>query len=80
MINLIKENSFSLRKFKYSGTAFTKENALKVIRQVFLEPILILGGDVYELNDDLLIPLSDIPKKTEESGKSIFQPPANKVR
>lgn len=59
VFNLIKENSFSLKKFKYSGTAFTRENAIKVIRQILHEPIPILGGDVYELRGDLLTPLSD---------------------
>ncbi len=40
--------------------------------------------NINELNYLLLVNYTvnkiNIPKKTEESGKSIFQPPANKVR
>lgn len=53
------QNSISLERYGLNDLAWTKEDAQNFIISIMKDKIGILGGDVYELNPQRLVPLSD---------------------
>ena len=59
IIDQIKKTSFSLVEFGINDLAWKREEALEVIKSIMGLQIAIIGGDVYKIEKDRLIPLGD---------------------
>ncbi|MDP1608653.1 MAG: Imm40 family immunity protein [Chlamydiales bacterium] len=55
----ITRNPISLEKYGLNDLAWTQEAAKKLIHDIKEDEIGILGGDIYELTEDCLIPVYD---------------------
>lgn len=76
IFNMLMKKAISLEKYGLNDLAWKKEDALELIKSLMTDPIGVLGGDVYKINGDRLIPLYDNwscdPNKNEGQ-KSHFQ-------
>lgn len=59
VVNKVMKKAISLEKYGLNDLAWKKEDALELIKSLMADPIGILGGDVYKINADRLIPLYD---------------------
>lgn len=75
LIDKIEQRQISLKEFELNDRAYSKDDAIDLIKSIMNDEIGIWGGDVLQLVDNRLNPLSDnwySEPKINESKEEFF--------